>query len=188
MSKAGSRCGKFFTATMENCCFTRGWRSGGWITCESALQECFDSRCGADKSQNATPLRCTAVVLNRFSDVPSGQYFVCQVLLDCNHEHNNKKRTYNYRTFTLKFPCGDTLKNSCAAWSTFAYPIWKSLRQPARPGWGTCFSWAAGHMRPASKILFPILCWICVKVKRSHNGFTSWSKKTCVFGCFFMIR
>jgi len=38
-----------------------------------------------------------------FSDVPFGQYFVYQVPLDCNHEHNNWKCTYNYCIFALKF-------------------------------------------------------------------------------------
>jgi len=40
--------------------------------------------------------------------VPLGQYFVYQVLLDYNHEHNNYKCTYNYCTSTLNFHYEDT--------------------------------------------------------------------------------
>jgi len=54
--------------------------------------------------------------------VPTEQYFLCQIPLDCNHEHNIVviNRPLIIVVFLLKLCDEHTLKNSCTPWSNSA--------------------------------------------------------------------
>lgn len=73
---------------------------------------------------------CSQAFLKLYT--PFGKHYVYQVPLDCNHEHNNLKCSYNCFTYTIKFPYEDTLEirvpleHLCAPRDT-GTPIWEPL-------------------------------------------------------------